>query len=158
MIRRPPRSTHCISSAASDVYKRQPLLEAFAGLLADGLSLLNACRDHTRDELIHLGIPDTTARDLAKLADTYFGQTAYTRLRDQTLTAIAENQHSLVTLLAVEKLTNQLKHSRDKWKLRHHATNHPGPTSAVCTAARAYCRGLERPTPTTTTRPRHHPA
>jgi len=26
MIRRPPRSTHCISSAASDVYKRQPLL------------------------------------------------------------------------------------------------------------------------------------
>eukprot|EP00825_Cyclidium_porcatum_P036969 TRINITY_DN4000_c0_g1_i3.p1 TRINITY_DN4000_c0_g1~~TRINITY_DN4000_c0_g1_i3.p1 ORF type:complete len:186 (-),score=59.63 TRINITY_DN4000_c0_g1_i3:151-708(-) len=30
MIRRPPRSTHCISSAASDVYKRQPL--AFAAL------------------------------------------------------------------------------------------------------------------------------
>eukprot|EP00825_Cyclidium_porcatum_P016082 TRINITY_DN19242_c0_g1_i3.p4 TRINITY_DN19242_c0_g1~~TRINITY_DN19242_c0_g1_i3.p4 ORF type:complete len:138 (+),score=27.37 TRINITY_DN19242_c0_g1_i3:150-563(+) len=26
MIRRPPRSTHCISSAASDVYKRQPSL------------------------------------------------------------------------------------------------------------------------------------
>ena len=25
MIRRPPRSTHCISSAASDVYKRQSL-------------------------------------------------------------------------------------------------------------------------------------
>ena len=25
MIRRPPRSTHCISSAASDVYKRQTL-------------------------------------------------------------------------------------------------------------------------------------
>ena len=25
MIRRPPRSTHCISSAASDVYKKQPL-------------------------------------------------------------------------------------------------------------------------------------
>ena len=26
MIRRPPRSTHCISSAASDVYKRQRLV------------------------------------------------------------------------------------------------------------------------------------
>eukprot|EP00825_Cyclidium_porcatum_P022138 TRINITY_DN24453_c0_g1_i3.p1 TRINITY_DN24453_c0_g1~~TRINITY_DN24453_c0_g1_i3.p1 ORF type:complete len:102 (+),score=13.70 TRINITY_DN24453_c0_g1_i3:114-419(+) len=26
MIRRPPRSTHCISSAASDVYKRQLIL------------------------------------------------------------------------------------------------------------------------------------
>ena len=29
MIRRPPRSTHCISSAASDVYKRQ--LQVFEG-------------------------------------------------------------------------------------------------------------------------------
>eukprot|EP00825_Cyclidium_porcatum_P004966 TRINITY_DN12370_c0_g1_i3.p1 TRINITY_DN12370_c0_g1~~TRINITY_DN12370_c0_g1_i3.p1 ORF type:complete len:123 (+),score=38.28 TRINITY_DN12370_c0_g1_i3:92-460(+) len=28
MIRRPPRSTHCISSAASDVYKRQILYES----------------------------------------------------------------------------------------------------------------------------------
>ena len=28
MIRRPPRSTHCISSAASDVYKRQPLVDS----------------------------------------------------------------------------------------------------------------------------------
>ena len=28
MIRRPPRSTHCISSAASDVYKRQDSLDA----------------------------------------------------------------------------------------------------------------------------------
>jgi len=31
MIRRPPRSTHCISSAASDVYKRQ---DALKGLIA----------------------------------------------------------------------------------------------------------------------------
>eukprot|EP00825_Cyclidium_porcatum_P046204 TRINITY_DN7203_c0_g1_i1.p2 TRINITY_DN7203_c0_g1~~TRINITY_DN7203_c0_g1_i1.p2 ORF type:complete len:112 (+),score=22.02 TRINITY_DN7203_c0_g1_i1:152-487(+) len=30
MIRRPPRSTHCISSAASDVYKRQLLYSAHA--------------------------------------------------------------------------------------------------------------------------------
>eukprot|EP00825_Cyclidium_porcatum_P029674 TRINITY_DN3161_c0_g1_i5.p2 TRINITY_DN3161_c0_g1~~TRINITY_DN3161_c0_g1_i5.p2 ORF type:complete len:137 (-),score=21.89 TRINITY_DN3161_c0_g1_i5:21-431(-) len=34
MIRRPPRSTHCISSAASDVYKRQ------ADLLGHGLDTL----------------------------------------------------------------------------------------------------------------------
>ena len=30
MIRRPPRSTHCISSAASDVYKRQPINPAIS--------------------------------------------------------------------------------------------------------------------------------
>jgi len=32
MIRRPPRSTHCISSAASDVYKRQILGEKHVGI------------------------------------------------------------------------------------------------------------------------------
>jgi len=40
MIRRPPRSTHCISSAASDVYKRQgplnPSLNNESGLLIEG--------------------------------------------------------------------------------------------------------------------------
>eukprot|EP00826_Nyctotherus_ovalis_P001518 TRINITY_DN10244_c0_g4_i2.p1 TRINITY_DN10244_c0_g4~~TRINITY_DN10244_c0_g4_i2.p1 ORF type:complete len:419 (+),score=78.83 TRINITY_DN10244_c0_g4_i2:25-1257(+) len=43
MIRRPPRSTHCISSAASDVYKRQnreivdmKFLEPYAGLISSG--------------------------------------------------------------------------------------------------------------------------
>jgi len=35
MIRRPPRSTHCISSAASDVYKRQPVHTAYSPLMAD---------------------------------------------------------------------------------------------------------------------------
>ena len=32
MIRRPPRSTHCISSAASDVYKRQEYKERYEAL------------------------------------------------------------------------------------------------------------------------------
>eukprot|EP00825_Cyclidium_porcatum_P024096 TRINITY_DN2662_c0_g1_i5.p1 TRINITY_DN2662_c0_g1~~TRINITY_DN2662_c0_g1_i5.p1 ORF type:complete len:137 (+),score=28.70 TRINITY_DN2662_c0_g1_i5:10-420(+) len=34
MIRRPPRSTHCISSAASDVYKRQVSTQSTWGQLA----------------------------------------------------------------------------------------------------------------------------
>ena len=34
MIRRPPRSTHCISSAASDVYKRQMLFSLQVFLFA----------------------------------------------------------------------------------------------------------------------------
>jgi len=48
MIRRPPRSTHCISSAASDVYKRQYLYfssreqadRAGSALRSDGLQVL----------------------------------------------------------------------------------------------------------------------
>eukprot|EP00826_Nyctotherus_ovalis_P040760 TRINITY_DN4042_c0_g1_i10.p1 TRINITY_DN4042_c0_g1~~TRINITY_DN4042_c0_g1_i10.p1 ORF type:complete len:167 (+),score=18.30 TRINITY_DN4042_c0_g1_i10:26-502(+) len=35
MIRRPPRSTHCISSAASDVYKRQ--IQEYGEYEADGI-------------------------------------------------------------------------------------------------------------------------
>ena len=37
MIRRPPRSTHCISSAASDVYKRQVLGNYVKNWLEDNL-------------------------------------------------------------------------------------------------------------------------
>ena len=35
MIRRPPRSTHCISSAASDVYKRQVDIDLGSSAVAD---------------------------------------------------------------------------------------------------------------------------
>eukprot|EP00825_Cyclidium_porcatum_P034890 TRINITY_DN3660_c0_g1_i2.p1 TRINITY_DN3660_c0_g1~~TRINITY_DN3660_c0_g1_i2.p1 ORF type:complete len:158 (-),score=8.83 TRINITY_DN3660_c0_g1_i2:610-1083(-) len=37
MIRRPPRSTHCISSAASDVYKRQVRDRAIIGVRQCGM-------------------------------------------------------------------------------------------------------------------------
>ena len=42
MIRRPPRSTHCISSAASDVYKRQSVDKALDILLENKEQLLVA--------------------------------------------------------------------------------------------------------------------
>eukprot|EP00825_Cyclidium_porcatum_P011310 TRINITY_DN15792_c0_g2_i1.p2 TRINITY_DN15792_c0_g2~~TRINITY_DN15792_c0_g2_i1.p2 ORF type:complete len:509 (+),score=98.77 TRINITY_DN15792_c0_g2_i1:29-1555(+) len=37
MLRRPPRSTHCISSAASDVYKRQGINAEYMGGSLDGI-------------------------------------------------------------------------------------------------------------------------
>eukprot|EP00825_Cyclidium_porcatum_P047892 TRINITY_DN7871_c0_g1_i2.p3 TRINITY_DN7871_c0_g1~~TRINITY_DN7871_c0_g1_i2.p3 ORF type:complete len:115 (-),score=30.34 TRINITY_DN7871_c0_g1_i2:48-392(-) len=40
MMRRPPRSTHCISSAASDVYKRQGEIHAVLGENGAGKSTL----------------------------------------------------------------------------------------------------------------------
>ena len=39
MIRRPPRSTHCISSAASDVYKRQVSGEMMMNDIAKALKV-----------------------------------------------------------------------------------------------------------------------
>ena len=41
MIRRPPRSTHCISSAASDVYKRQVLYILYARIFSRGIHALS---------------------------------------------------------------------------------------------------------------------
>jgi len=56
MIRRPPRSTHCISSAASDVYKRQ-LLAMFAVLGSSGKCLVTFETDNPlRRFLLLLGI------------------------------------------------------------------------------------------------------
>ena len=49
MIRRPPRSTHCISSAASDVYKRQALVYVFTWLVKIQLPFA------PNGGLIHLG-------------------------------------------------------------------------------------------------------
>eukprot|EP00825_Cyclidium_porcatum_P052441 TRINITY_DN993_c0_g1_i5.p1 TRINITY_DN993_c0_g1~~TRINITY_DN993_c0_g1_i5.p1 ORF type:complete len:158 (-),score=48.87 TRINITY_DN993_c0_g1_i5:104-577(-) len=40
MIRRPPRSTHCISSAASDVYKRQGINAEYMGDQLPNLSFM----------------------------------------------------------------------------------------------------------------------
>ena len=42
MIRRPPRSTHCISSAASDVYKRQHINISDHNLTVKGGHLFEA--------------------------------------------------------------------------------------------------------------------
>ena len=121
------------------------ILEVFAGLLSDSLGLLNACRTHTRDDLIALGVPDTTAQDLAKLADIYFGQTAYNRLQEETISAIRANRHNLATLLVIEKHANTIKPAVDKWKLRHHAARHTGTTSAIKSIARTLARELKGP-------------
>src|SRR5450756_2739504 len=62
MIRRPPRSTQSRSSAASDVYKRQRLLERLdrAGAAALGVGI-GVCLDHVHPEMVsnatRFGIP-----------------------------------------------------------------------------------------------------
>jgi len=52
MIRRPPRSTHCISSAASDVYKRQINSYVVIGLRGNGKNLnLRAAMLHVTGDI-----------------------------------------------------------------------------------------------------------
>ena len=59
MIRRPPRSTHCISSAASDVYKRQ-FLQLFIGLPAK------------QPNVLFILVDDMGARDLSNEGSTFY--------------------------------------------------------------------------------------
>ena len=61
MIRRPPRSTHCISSAASDVYKRQ-LCDWLRALVIVSLTLSSSERPLLDDRLrlVVLDIGDVT--------------------------------------------------------------------------------------------------
>eukprot|EP00825_Cyclidium_porcatum_P018543 TRINITY_DN21141_c0_g1_i1.p4 TRINITY_DN21141_c0_g1~~TRINITY_DN21141_c0_g1_i1.p4 ORF type:complete len:103 (-),score=13.35 TRINITY_DN21141_c0_g1_i1:130-438(-) len=85
MIRRPPRSTHCISSAASDVYKRQVRgigdrsAIIFARLLAAGLRRNGAC-DGACDGAVRIRGENATRRadaDASRRADTFAGFVAH---------------------------------------------------------------------------------
>ena len=62
MIRRPPRSTHCISSAASDVYKRQtqyigfsPEHKGFAGTISLSSNLITSMIKEVGGQLSEMG-------------------------------------------------------------------------------------------------------
>lgn len=120
-------------------------LTTFAAALADGLSLLTTCRDHSRDSLMALGIPDTVAGTLVKLAEVYFGETPYTRYQRGTVAAIRANRHSLPTLAAVERYTNRLKKQTDKWALRAYAASCTGTTSEIMAATRRQLREIKGP-------------
>ena len=64
MIRRPPRSTHCISSAASDVYKRQTYHNAFS-YFSDEYGLTQ----HTITKGVHDHSSTPTAKSIEDVID-----------------------------------------------------------------------------------------
>jgi len=68
MIRRPPRSTHCISSAASDVYKRQ-MLKNTRRLFAKSPALTCGVFEHVpfRDETFDAILCGYSLRDAISL-------------------------------------------------------------------------------------------
>ena len=66
MIRRPPRSTHCISSAASDVYKRQKHgnKRVKAGRGTVGKVAVAGVRDRVTGKVIAAPVPSTNKETL----------------------------------------------------------------------------------------------
>eukprot|EP00825_Cyclidium_porcatum_P012008 TRINITY_DN16232_c0_g1_i1.p2 TRINITY_DN16232_c0_g1~~TRINITY_DN16232_c0_g1_i1.p2 ORF type:complete len:135 (+),score=31.50 TRINITY_DN16232_c0_g1_i1:145-549(+) len=68
MIRRPPRSTHCISSAASDVYKRQPFYSSFLQVSYLGTHFLNFDGQIIFSGFTHSSNCSTVTKDSSKAA------------------------------------------------------------------------------------------
>ena len=121
-------------------------LRIYAGVLADALALISACHGLSRAELIAHGLPDTTAKELHELANIYYGDTAYTRMRVDTIQSIRANWHGLPTLLEIERQASRVKGLLDKWKIRQHAAGLSGSARDIGTAARLLvARGTPAP-------------
>ena len=84
MIRRPPRSTHCISSAASDVYKRQPSSPSpqtncdICPNGAMGIELQNIIDGNTTCEQAYDIVGCVNVIDFLPLSGVHFGEGADT--------------------------------------------------------------------------------
>lgn len=117
----------------------------YASILADALGLILACKGFSRAELVARGLPDTTARDLSSLVEVYCGETAYTRMRADTIESIRINGHSLPALLEIEKQASRVPHLLDKWKIRRHAASLAGSAREIGKAARIFTKELKGP-------------
>eukprot|EP00825_Cyclidium_porcatum_P035761 TRINITY_DN3752_c0_g2_i1.p1 TRINITY_DN3752_c0_g2~~TRINITY_DN3752_c0_g2_i1.p1 ORF type:complete len:174 (+),score=25.00 TRINITY_DN3752_c0_g2_i1:123-644(+) len=104
MIRRPPRSTHCISSAASDVYKRQ-------GINAEYMGLTN-CTDYQFFE-INGTFDIEQSVDSQQLAKQKCGRDGMTGIKD----LMSQNKEQMGKSVDFEGLMSQkarIKHSVGK--------------------------------------------
>ena len=120
-------------------------IDVYASILADALGLILACQGLSRAELVARGLPDTTAKDLSGLVKIYCGETAYTRMRADTIESIRRNRHSLPTLLEIEKHASRVAGLVDKWKIRRHAAGLAGSTREIGKAARVFTHELKGP-------------
>eukprot|EP00826_Nyctotherus_ovalis_P058874 TRINITY_DN8134_c0_g1_i17.p1 TRINITY_DN8134_c0_g1~~TRINITY_DN8134_c0_g1_i17.p1 ORF type:complete len:215 (+),score=87.06 TRINITY_DN8134_c0_g1_i17:25-645(+) len=80
MIRRPPRSTHCISSAASDVYKRQVLNNkefVTIGGYSDTFKHLNDCDKYNIDSDSWENLPSLNEKKQSMAACLFQGREIY---------------------------------------------------------------------------------
>jgi len=91
MIRRPPRSTHCISSAASDVYKRQlqveNLIEGRHPAIPENLmdEIMRFVRPLSRK--LHRVLSRNVTRDPVRVLDVLFDAQQLLRARQPMLAA-----------------------------------------------------------------------
>eukprot|EP00826_Nyctotherus_ovalis_P022253 TRINITY_DN17313_c0_g1_i17.p1 TRINITY_DN17313_c0_g1~~TRINITY_DN17313_c0_g1_i17.p1 ORF type:complete len:331 (-),score=90.96 TRINITY_DN17313_c0_g1_i17:116-1084(-) len=77
MIRRPPRSTHCISSAASDVYKRQvQMCKISLRFGCRGFWVLETLCNHAKDAVLNQLFLPRIAKLVNMLSTSFYGKKA----------------------------------------------------------------------------------
>eukprot|EP00825_Cyclidium_porcatum_P048877 TRINITY_DN8323_c0_g1_i2.p2 TRINITY_DN8323_c0_g1~~TRINITY_DN8323_c0_g1_i2.p2 ORF type:complete len:123 (-),score=35.20 TRINITY_DN8323_c0_g1_i2:3-371(-) len=121
MIRRPPRSTHCISSAASDVYKRQVYGKDNQKYISNGYKNPNKPKQKlsSNQDLSQSGSQKSDNENIQekyKLQDDD-NAVSYTHLRAH------ETRHDLVCRLLLEKKKQeQTKHIHSQKNITRHTS------------------------------------
>lgn len=89
-------------------------LDSYLALCTQGMTIVADCRDRTEEGLIAAGCSRLEAKELCRLAHTYFGSTAYRRIQAQA----RRTTHSLHTLFRIEKHVRKIRNAVDRWRLR----------------------------------------
>lgn len=92
-----------------------PIQIAF-GAMARGFEFLAAASGLSASDLRAMGVPAARARELLRLRDTYFGTTAYRRLRERAMAA--GNDHCYDVLLLIESYARRTRTKAQGWRLR----------------------------------------
>eukprot|EP00825_Cyclidium_porcatum_P035508 TRINITY_DN3724_c0_g1_i5.p4 TRINITY_DN3724_c0_g1~~TRINITY_DN3724_c0_g1_i5.p4 ORF type:complete len:132 (+),score=62.21 TRINITY_DN3724_c0_g1_i5:145-540(+) len=109
MIRRPPRSTHCISSAASDVYKRQ-----YQRRVHGGFEVAEFARQYfTKELLAHPKFKQNTYKDAIK--ETFF-QMDKLLVGEEGKQKIIKIKEAEAERLAIEKAKQEEEKKKKKKK------------------------------------------
>lgn len=119
------------------------MLETYAAQLASPMDLLGEASGMSEAELRGLGLPASEARELNRLANIYFGPTAFSARQR----AARSTSHSLPTLKAIERYVARAANQREAWALRERLCTTPGDIDEIVALARLLAPARRRPRP-----------
>ncbi|HAT1313748.1 TPA: HNH endonuclease [Corynebacterium striatum] len=117
------------------------LLAQFLRAQAQGTALLADAAGLSERELLELGASEVQARSLRELAQVYFGETKFKKMKRRA----RSSRHGLATLQLIEKYARMLRNQRDAWRLREELCTMTGSDSALRRRARKLVKELSKP-------------
>lgn len=117
----------------------------YAALAGQAMDLLEAASVYSVDELCGAGYDALAAKQIARLAQVYFGPAGARRKRAAAVESARAQRHTLNTLEVIEKAVGKLNNRRDGWALRAELCAQPADYYALRTAARQAVARLNGP-------------